>query len=72
MCKYKYLSWGNANVDAVKASFGISYHISKSGKNHTISKSLILPIIKYAVHCMFGENYVEKISAIPLSNDSQL
>ncbi|XP_060855173.1 zinc finger BED domain-containing protein 5-like [Metopolophium dirhodum] len=65
-----YLSSGNANVDAVEASFRISYNIARSGKNHTIGENLILPSIKDAVHCMFGEKYVNKINAIPLSNDT--
>lgn len=65
-----YLSSGNANVDAVEASFRISYNIARSGKNHTIGENMILPSIKDAVHCMFGEKYVNKINAIPLSNDT--
>lgn len=31
-----YLSSGNVNVDAVEASFRISYNIARSGKNHTV------------------------------------
>jgi hypothetical protein len=66
---HTYLSSDNTNVNAVEASFGISYYIARSGKNHTISENLILPRIKDAVHCMFREKHVSKINAILLSND---
>jgi len=66
---HTYLSSGNTNVDAVEASFRISYHMARSGKNYTIDENLILPSIKDAVHCMFGEKHVNKINAISLSND---
>lgn len=65
-----YLSSGIANEDAVEASFGISYRIAKSGKNHTIGENLILTSIKDAVSCMFGKDHVHKINSIPLSNDT--
>lgn len=63
-----YLSTGSVSENAVEASFQISYR--KSGKNLTIGENLILPNIKDAVSCMFGEDYVHKINAIPLSNDT--
>ncbi|KAL4141672.1 hypothetical protein QTP88_004264 [Uroleucon formosanum] len=61
---------GNTNIDAVKASFRISYHIARSGKNHTIGENLILPSIKGSVYYMFGEKHFNKINAIPLLNDT--
>lgn len=67
---HTYLSSGNTNIDAVEASFRISYHIAKSGKNHTIGENLILPSIKDSFHCMFGEKHFNKINATPLLNDT--
>jgi len=67
---HTYHSSGNTNVDAVKASFRISYYITRSDKNHTISENLILPSIKDSAHCMFREKHVNKINAMPLSNDT--
>ncbi|VVC38458.1 Hypothetical protein CINCED_3A000717 [Cinara cedri] len=51
-----YLSTGSAKEDSVDASFRISYCIARNGKNHTIGENLILPSIKDAVSCMFGED----------------
>ncbi|CAI6344391.1 unnamed protein product [Macrosiphum euphorbiae] len=65
-----YLSSGSANEDVLEASFQISYRIGKSCKNHTIGENLILPSIKEAVSCMFEKDYVNKINAILLSNDT--
>lgn len=59
-----YFSSGSANVYAIEASFRISYNIARSGKNLTIGENLILPSIKDAVRCMFGEKYVYKINSI--------
>lgn len=58
------------NENAVEASFKISYHIAKSGKNHTIGEDLIAPCIKDAVQCMFGQDFVRKVNSIPLSNNT--
>lgn len=63
-------SSGSANEDALEASFRISYRTVKNGKNHTIGENLFLPRIKDAVSCVFGKDYVHKINAIPLSNDT--
>ena len=41
-----YLVAGNKdNENAVEASYRISYHIAKRGKNHTIAEDLIAPCI---------------------------
>ncbi|XP_071056888.1 zinc finger BED domain-containing protein 5-like [Onthophagus taurus] len=65
-----YLTSGCTNEDAVEASYRISYRIARNGKNHTIGENLILSSFKDAVVCMFGNEYVQKINAIPLSNDT--
>ncbi|GBN52002.1 Zinc finger BED domain-containing protein 5 [Araneus ventricosus] len=48
----------------------ISYHIAKSGKNHTIVENLAFPCIKDVVECMFGEDHVQKIKNITFSNST--
>lgn len=65
--------FGTVNKDkenAVEASYKISYHIAKSGKNHTIAENLIFPCIKDAVGCMLGEESARKIDTIPVSNST--
>ncbi|GBO31603.1 Zinc finger BED domain-containing protein 5 [Araneus ventricosus] len=64
------ISTNKANEAAIEASYRISYHIAKSGKNHTIAENLVFPCIKDAVECMFGEDHVQKIKTIPLSNST--
>ncbi|GBM30896.1 Zinc finger BED domain-containing protein 5 [Araneus ventricosus] len=64
------ISANKANEAAIEASYRISYHIAKSGKNHTIAENLVFPCIKNAVECMFGENHVQNIKNIPLSNST--
>lgn len=56
--------------NAVEASYKISYHIAKAGKNHTIAENLILPCIKDAVSCMLGNESAKTICTIPLSNST--
>lgn len=58
------------NENAVEASYRISYHIAKHGKNHTAAENLIFNCIKDAVSCMLGEEHVKKIEKIPLSNNT--
>ena len=65
-----FFSSNKDNENAVEASYRISYRIAKSGKNHTIAENLILPCIKDAVGCMLGEQQVQKINSIPLSNNT--
>ncbi|GBM06228.1 Zinc finger BED domain-containing protein 5 [Araneus ventricosus] len=64
------ISTNKANEAAIEASYRTSYHIAKSGKNHTIAENLVFPCIKDAVECMFGEDHVQKIKNIPLSNST--
>ncbi|GBM24331.1 Zinc finger BED domain-containing protein 5 [Araneus ventricosus] len=59
-----------ANEAAIEAAYRISYHIAKSVKNPIISENLVFPCIKDAIECMFGEDHVQKIKNIPLSNGS--
>ncbi|GBN03815.1 Zinc finger BED domain-containing protein 5 [Araneus ventricosus] len=64
------ISTNKANEAAIEASYRISYHIAKSGKIHTIAENLVFPCIKDTVECMFGEDHVQKIKNIPLSNST--
>lgn len=54
----------------VEASYKISYNIAKSGKGHTIGETLVYPCIKDAVQTVLGDESVDKISNIPLSNST--
>lgn len=64
------VSTNKDNENATEASYRISYHIAKRGKNHTIAEDLIAPCIKDAVQCMFGQDYIRKVNTIPLSNNT--
>lgn len=58
------------SAKATKASYYVSYHIARRGKNHTIGENLISPCMKDAVRCMLGEESAKKMSLIPLSNNT--
>ncbi|KAG0429512.1 SCAN domain-containing protein 3, partial [Dictyocoela muelleri] len=57
------------NEDLLKTSFEISLLIAKTGKPHTIAKTLIQPAISSFLRNVLKMND-EKISQLPLSNDS--
>ncbi|KAI2646338.1 Zinc finger BED domain-containing protein 5 [Labeo rohita] len=54
----------------LEASYYVSKRVSKLGKPHTIADALILPAAKDICQVMFGENFAQQISDIPLSNDT--
>ena len=54
------------NENATEASYKASYHISLHGEAHTIGESLIKPILKDVVSCVFNEESVQKVEAISL------
>ncbi|XP_023223531.1 zinc finger BED domain-containing protein 5-like [Centruroides sculpturatus] len=58
------------NENATEASYKASYHISLLGKAHTIGESLIKPILKDVVSCVFDEKSAQKVESISLSNDT--
>ena len=58
------------NEIATEASYKASYHISLHGEAHTIGESLIKPILKDVVSCVFNEESVQKVEAISLSNNT--
>lgn len=66
----KYFSGADKNEKALKASYKVSHLIAKSGKNHTIGETLILPAALEIVSCIFGEKEANSIKSIPLSNDT--
>ncbi|XP_055544052.1 zinc finger BED domain-containing protein 5-like [Wyeomyia smithii] len=57
-------------MNALEASFRISYHVAKSGKAHTIAENLIASCLQDAVKCILGEGPALKVSRIPLSNST--
>ena len=58
------------NENATEASYKASYYISLHGEAHTIGESLIKPILKDVVSCVFNEESVQKVEAISLSNNT--
>ncbi|XP_070257217.1 protein FAM200C-like isoform X1 [Myotis yumanensis] len=58
------------NVAAVEASYLVALRIARAMKPHTIAKDLLLPEAKDIVRVMIGDEFVTKLSAISLSNDT--
>ncbi|KAM5251205.1 zinc finger BED domain-containing protein 5-like [Hipposideros larvatus] len=58
------------NVAAVEASCLVALRITRAMKPHTIAEDLLLPVAKDIVRVMIGDEFVMKLSAISLSNDT--
>ncbi|XP_040275778.1 protein ZBED8-like [Bufo bufo] len=58
------------NVAAVEASYLVARRIARAMKPHTIGEDLLLPAAKDIVRVMIGDEYVTKLNAISLSNDT--
>ncbi|XP_048351811.1 protein ZBED8-like [Sphaerodactylus townsendi] len=58
------------NIAAVEASYLVALRIARAMKPHTIAKDLLLPGAKDIVRVMIGDEFVMKLSAISLSNDT--
>ncbi|XP_040289892.1 protein ZBED8-like [Bufo bufo] len=58
------------NVAAVEASYLVARRIARAMKPHTIGEDLLLPAAKDIVRVMMGDEYVTKLNAISLSNDT--
>ena len=58
------------NVAAVEASYLVALRIARAMKPHTIAEDLLLPAAKDIVRVMIGPEFVKKLSAISLSNDT--
>ncbi|XP_066450060.1 SCAN domain-containing protein 3-like [Eleutherodactylus coqui] len=58
------------NVAAVEASYLVALRIARAMKPHTIAEDLLLPAAKDIVRVMIGNEYVQKLNAISLSNDT--
>lgn len=56
------------NQMAMEASYKVCYQIALAGEAHLIAESHIKPCVKYILSCVFGEEYVKQIEAVPLSN----
>jgi len=54
----------------LEASYCIALRIAKNKKPHTIGENLIKPCIIDAVKLVLGEQHVEKINKISLSNNT--
>lgn len=54
----------------LEASYCIALRIAKNKKSHTIGENLIKPCILDAVKLVLGEQHVEKINKISLSNNT--
>lgn len=61
---------GNVSEMALHASYLVALRIAKKGKPHAIAEDLILPCAKDMVSCMLSSEDAEKLTAIPLSNDT--
>ncbi|XP_026508959.1 zinc finger BED domain-containing protein 5-like [Terrapene carolina triunguis] len=57
-------------VNALRASYFMSYRVAKTGEPHTITEDFLIPAMKAVVKCMLGEKAEEKLDSIPLSNDT--
>ncbi|KAM5223135.1 zinc finger BED domain-containing protein 5-like isoform 2-T2 [Hipposideros larvatus] len=58
------------NVAAVEASYLVELRIARAMKPHTIAEDLLLPAAKDIVQVMIGDEFVTKLSAISLSNNT--
>ena len=52
------------------ASFEVAYLIAKQGKPHTVGETLIKPAALKMANIMLGKAAADKLSLIPLSNDT--
>ncbi|XP_054573034.1 LOW QUALITY PROTEIN: zinc finger BED domain-containing protein 5-like, partial [Eptesicus fuscus] len=60
----------NQNIAAIKASYLVALRIARAMKPHTIAEDLLLPAAKDIVPVMIGDEFVTKLSAISLSNNT--
>ncbi|KAK1339678.1 hypothetical protein QTO34_018232 [Cnephaeus nilssonii] len=58
------------NVAAIEASYLVALRIARAMKPYTITEDLLLPAAKDIVRVMIGDEFVMKLSAISLSNDT--
>uniref|UniRef100_A0A8C5PY01 Uncharacterized protein n=1 Tax=Leptobrachium leishanense TaxID=445787 RepID=A0A8C5PY01_9ANUR len=58
------------NVATIEASYLVARRIARAMKPHTIGEDLLLPAAKDIVRVMIGDEYVTKLNAISLSNDT--
>ncbi|XP_048350339.1 protein ZBED8-like isoform X1 [Sphaerodactylus townsendi] len=54
----------------VETSYLVALRIARAMKPDTIAKDLLLPVAKDIVRVMIGDEFVTKLSAISLSNDT--
>lgn len=56
--------------DTTEASLKVAYRIAKGGFPHTIAEDLVLPCIKEVTTIMCGKSSAEKLSVVPLSDNT--
>ncbi len=54
-------------MSSLEVSYNVLQQVAKLEKSHTL---IILSTVKYVCEVMFGGNFTQQISDIPLSNDS--
>ncbi|XP_039175589.1 SCAN domain-containing protein 3-like [Crotalus tigris] len=58
------------NVAAIEGSYLVALRIARAMKPHTIAEELLLPAAKDLVRVMIGDEFVTKLNAVSLSNDT--
>lgn len=58
------------NVAAVETSYLVALRIARDMKPHTFAEHLLFPVAKDSVRVMIGDEFVTKLSAVSLSNDT--
>ncbi|BFZ23033.1 hypothetical protein BsWGS_26072 [Bradybaena similaris] len=58
------------NVSAIEASYLVALRIARAMKAHIIAENLLLPAVKDIIRVIIRDEFVTKLSAISLSNDT--
>ena len=62
--------YSQQSIACIEASYVVSLRIAKQHKPHTIGEDLILHCAKDIVRIVFGNEFANKLSSIPLSNNT--
>ncbi|XP_077194309.1 uncharacterized protein LOC143837837 [Paroedura picta] len=66
----QYGKYHKQNVAAIEASYVVALRIARAMEPHTTAEDLLLPATKDIVRVMIGDEFVTKLSALSLSNDT--
>ena len=58
------------NEAGLRASYMVSLRIAQEKKPHNIAEKLIVPCCKDIIRCVIGCNAEQKVTSVPLSNDT--